>query len=106
MANYGLRIGQLTGYPLAAGAGSYALSGQTAGLTYTPASGAEPYTWYTPLDKLTIPFHAGAVESGTQQVITEAQAPTGAMVASSQIIAFILTRSITPVKFSSAPIGT
>ncbi len=80
MANYGLRIGQLTGYPLAAGAGSYALSGQTAGLTYTPASGAEPYTWYTPLDKLTIPFHAGAVESGTQQVITEAQAPTGAMV--------------------------
>lgn len=68
MANYGLRIGQLVGYPLTAGAGSYALSGQIAGLTYTPAGSADPFIGYAALDKATAPI-----------TILEPSAPTGAM---------------------------
>jgi hypothetical protein len=77
MANYGLRIGQLVGYPLAAGAGSYALSGQTAGLTYAAAPGNEPFAWYPALDLSTIPFHAGSGVWGPQRVVTAPTAPQG-----------------------------
>jgi len=77
VANYRLRIGALTGYPLTAGAGNYALSGQTAGLTYTSAPSAEPYAWYPALDLSTIPFHAGSGVWGPQRVVTAPTAPQG-----------------------------
>lgn len=68
MANYRLRIGQTNSYPLLAEAGGFSLSGQSATLTYTPAVGGEPYSWYTALDKAVAPL-----------TISEAAAPTGAM---------------------------
>lgn len=37
--------------------------------------GAEPYTWYTALDKATIPSHAGSGAWGSQRSIAEAAAP-------------------------------
>ncbi len=79
MANYGLRIGALAGYPLTAEGGSYALSGQITGLTYTPAGGAEPYTWFTGFDKQDFPPHTSSGVWGAQSTVKEASAPTGAM---------------------------
>lgn len=43
------------------------------------SGGSDAYTWYTDLDKSTIPFHAGAGDWGVQSTIKEAAAPTGTM---------------------------
>lgn len=40
------------------------------------SSGADPFTWYTALDKATIPFHAGSGVWGPQSTIDEPVAPT------------------------------
>lgn len=79
MANYRLRIGQTTGYPLLAEAGGYALSGQNSTLTYAGVPASDPYIWYPALDKASIPFHASSGFWGVQSTIKEASAPTGAM---------------------------
>src|SRR5687767_7788032 len=44
-----------------------------------PPGVAEPYTWYTALDKATVPFHASAGAWGPQFTIQEASAPTGTL---------------------------
>lgn len=43
------------------------------------SAGADPFTWYTDLDKADIPFHAGSGEWGAQSTIDEPSAPTGTM---------------------------
>jgi hypothetical protein len=80
MANYRLRIGHPVGFQLAAEAGSYALTGQTSGLTYTPAVGAEPYIWYNGFDKQLFLPHVSSGVWGPQSTVKEAIAPTGTMV--------------------------
>lgn len=75
MANYRLRIGHSVGYQLPADFGNYALSGQAAGLTYSPAASSDPFTWFPALDKADIQFHAGAGEWGVQSTIKESAAP-------------------------------
>lgn len=76
MANYRLRIGHSVGHQLVSNQGTYALTGQDATLTYVPNLGASPYTWYSLLDKATIPPHAGAGNWGSQYSVQEAIAPT------------------------------
>jgi hypothetical protein len=44
--------------------------------TRLASSGTDPYTWFTALDKATIPFHAGAGTWGAQSTIKEPSAPT------------------------------